>query len=136
MTKLIRWALVPITGLAVWYAGLFLGLAGVAAIESSCPPELVVSGLCTAWWYGPAVDALVWVCTALVAVGVVILPARIAPSRRLPVAGVAYASGVVFAIYAASGGSLWGPFLVAAPSGSGALWLASSRWRSPAAGAS
>jgi len=117
----------------VWYTVLFLGLAGVSVIDSFCPPELVVSGACTAAWHAPAVDALVLLCTAIAAVGIVIVPALVAPSRRLLVAGLAYACGTAFAVYAASGGQLWGPFFVAGVSGSIAVWLASLRWRVGAA---
>jgi hypothetical protein len=129
MPKLIRWVLVPISGVTVWYAVFLLGIGGVGLIDSLCPPELVISGSCTAAWHGPAVDALILLCTAIAAAGIVVVPALVAPSRRFLVAALAYALGATFAVYAASGGSLWGPFLVAAISGSAALAVASSRWR-------
>lgn len=129
MAKLVRWALVPMAVLSVWYTVLFLGMAGLSVVDAFCPPELVISGACTAAWHAPVVNALVLVCTAVAAVGIVIVPALVAPTHRLLVAGLAYGCGALFAVYAASGGTLWGPFFVAAIGGSGALWLASSWWR-------
>jgi len=41
----------------------------------------------------------------------------------------AFVCGAVFALYTASGGSLWGPFFVAAFSGAVSLWFVGSRWR-------
>jgi len=84
---------------------------------------------CMATWHGPAVDALILLCTAVAATGIVVVPALVAPSRRFLVAALEYAGGAAFAVYAASGGDLWGPFVVAAISGSAALGLAASRWR-------
>jgi len=128
MTILARWALVPLSGLAVWLAVLLLGIVGYGVLDSLCPPELMVSGACTARWHGPGVDALVLLCTALASAGVVIVPARVAPGRRFHVALAAFTVGAVFALYVARGGSLWGPFFAAALAGSAGLWLVASRW--------
>ena len=129
MTERLRWLLVPVTGAAVWFGVLALGIAGYATLDSLCPPSLVVSGMCTAPWHSPAVEALMLTCTALVSAGVVIAPALIAPSHRFEVAAVAYGCGAAFAIYTARGGGLWAPFFVAALVGSASLWLAASKWK-------
>ena len=128
MINLARWILVPLSGVAVWYAVLLLGIAGYELLDRLCPPELVVSGACTASWHAPAVEVLMLVCTALVSAGIVVIPALIAPARRFQVAAVAFGCGATFAIYAASGGSLWGPFFVSALTGAGSLWLVASKW--------
>jgi hypothetical protein len=129
MAKLVRWVLVPLSGVAVWYAVLLVGIAGFGLLDRFCPPELIVSGACTAGWHAPAVEALVLLCTAVVSAGIVVVPALVAPAGRFQVAVLAYGCGAVFALYAASGGSLWGPFFVSALSGSASLWLVAAKWR-------
>jgi hypothetical protein len=131
MRQLVRWVFVPLSGIAVWYAVLLLGIAGVGLLDRFCPPELMVSGACTASWHAPAVDALIFLCTAVVSAGIVLVPAFLAPSYRFQVAALAFAGGAAFALYAASGGSLWGPFFVSTLAGSASLWLAASKWRRP-----
>ncbi len=120
----LRWTFVPIAGALVWFGTLFLGLAGLDLLDRLCPPEHVVSGMCTASWHRPAVDGLTIVCALLAAVGIVLVPARIAPSNRFTVAFVAYLCGAAFAVYVATSGSMWGPFIAAAIGGSAALWFA------------
>jgi len=69
-------------------------------------------------------------CTAAVSAGIVVIPALVAPSRRFRrVAILAFTCGAAFALYAASGGSLWGPFFVAVLTGSASLWFVGSKWR-------
>jgi hypothetical protein len=127
--NLMRWAGVPLSAIAVWYGVLVVGIAGISVLDRFCPPELMVSGACTASWHAPAVEALMLLCTAIVAAGIVIIPAYVAPAQRFLVAALAYGCGAVFALYAASDGSLWGPFFVAAFTGSASLWFVAARWR-------
>jgi hypothetical protein len=131
MTALLRWALVPLSAVAVWYLTFIFGLAAVGVLDTLCPADLMVSGLCTAWWHAPAVETLILACTVIVAVGLVILPGLIAPAWKFPVALIAYGCGAAFAIYVAiaSFGSFWKPFIASALSGSAALWMAATRWR-------
>ena len=68
------------------------------------------------------------VCTAMVAFGVVFVPALVAPTHRFRVALVAFACGAAFAIYVVSSGTLWHAFVVSAVSGSAALWVIASRF--------
>jgi hypothetical protein len=132
MVTILRWLTVPLAGVAVWYTTLLLGFGAVSVLDSFCPPELVVSGMCTAPWHEPAVEALVLVFTALVAAGVVLVPAVMAPAHRYRVATIGYGCGAAFALYVASAGSMWRPVLVSAVSGSAALALAAWKWRAPA----
>jgi hypothetical protein len=125
----LRWLLVPVAALAAWYGALVLGLVGIGVLDALCPPEQFVSGLCTAPWYGPAFDGLALLCSAVAAAGIVLLPALAAPARRIAVAGCAYAAGASLALYAASAGGLWGPFLGAAIGGTLALGAALFSWR-------
>jgi hypothetical protein len=89
MTKLLRWTFVPLSGIAVWYAALLLGIAGYGLLDRLCPPALVVSGACTASWHGPASEALLLLCTALASAGIVLVPALVAPARRFRVSAAA-----------------------------------------------
>jgi hypothetical protein len=127
--KTIRWVAVPISGIAVWYVLLLLGIASVGVLDSLCPAELMISGMCTAPWHAQAFDALVLVYTGLVSAGVILVPAFLAPSHRFYVALAAYAVGACFAIYVATVGSMWAPFVMSAVSGSVALWLSQRRIR-------
>ncbi len=128
--NLVRWALVPLSAIAVWCAGILVGIAGIGLLDSLCPPELMVSGSCTARWHAPALEALVLLCTGLVAAGIVIIPAYIAPGGRFHVAAIAFGCGAVFALYtAATADDLWLPFVVAGLTGSASLWFVASRWR-------
>jgi hypothetical protein len=126
---ILRWLAVPVSGLAVWYAVLLLGIGSVDVLDSLCPRELMISGMCSAPWHGPAFDALVLFYTGMVSAGVVLVPAVLAPSHRFRVALAAYVYGAAFAVYVLAAGSAWGPFVVAAASGSAALLVAAARWR-------
>jgi hypothetical protein len=125
---MLRWLAVPLSAIAVWYGLLLLGIASVGVLDSFCPAELMISGICTAPWHAAAFDALVLVYTGLVSVGVILVPGFLAPSHRFHVALSAYAIGACFAIYVATVGSMWAPFVVSAVGGSAALWLAASTW--------
>lgn len=125
--NVMRWALVPLSAIAVWHAVLLVGIAGISLLDRFCPPELMVSGACTATWHAPAVEALMILCTAIVSAGIVVIPAYVAPAKRFHVAALAFGCGAVFALYGASGGDLWGPFFVAGLTGAGSLWFVASK---------
>jgi len=127
--RVLRWALVPVSALAVWYAVLLIGIGAVSVLDAMCPPELVVSGACTAPWHGPAVEALFVVCAALAALGIVTVTALVAPTHKRAVASAAFACGAAFAVYVARAGDLWAPFLAAALGGAVGLWIRSARSR-------
>lgn len=127
--NLMRWALVPLSGIVVWHAVLLAGIAGISLLDRFCPPELMVSGVCTATWHAPAVEGLILLCTAIVSAGIVVIPAYVAPAKRPLVAALAFGCGAVFALYGASGGYLWAPFFVAGLTGSASLWFVASKWR-------
>jgi len=113
---------VPLSALAVWFGVALLGLAAYNLLDSLCPPELMVSGACTAPWYASAVEGVILLCTGLAAAGIVIIPALVAPAWRVEVSTFAFACGALFAIYAALDASLWLAFVVAAIAGSISLW--------------
>ncbi|HET9362843.1 MAG TPA: hypothetical protein VFO58_24000 [Vicinamibacterales bacterium] len=67
------------------------------------------------------------VCTAIASFAIVIVPALVAPLQRFRVALAAFGCGAVFAIYVASSGGFWPPFVVSAAGGSAGLWVAASQ---------
>ena len=127
-SNVLRWIAVPCSGLASWYGLLVFGVLAVEVLGWGCPSELVISGLCVAWWYDPMVRALLLFCTATVSAAVVLIPAAIAPHHRFSVSVVAYAIGACMATDFAAAG-LWALVVTAAFVGSLALWFAATRWR-------
>ena len=127
----IRWLLVPVSAFAVWIAALLLGVGGINALDSLCPPDLLVSGLCTAWWYQPATTGLEMMCAGMAAAGVVSVPAQVAPAHRIQVATIFFIAGAVFTTSLALAGDLWKPSAAAALSGTTTLYVCVRRWRAP-----
>ena len=113
MTAL-RWILVPVTAFSVWAAILLTGLIGVDLLDSLCPPDLMISGLCTAWWHRPAMTGLEMICAGLAAAGFVALPTRVAPAHRVTVALLCFVLGALFTVELATSGEMWAPSTVAA----------------------
>jgi hypothetical protein len=129
--RVIRWLLVPLSALGVWAVALLLGLGGVNLLDSLCPPDLMVSGLCTAWWHQPAMTLLEMLCAGVAAAGVIVVPTLAAPAYRVQVATIVFAAGAVFATSMARAGGLWAPFAAAAVTGAIALYSCVARWREP-----
>jgi hypothetical protein len=125
----VRWALVPVTAFAVWFGTLSIGIGGSSLLDSLCPPDLMISGICTAPWYEPAMTALEMVCAAIAAVGFIALPAMVAPGYHPPVAVGCFVVGGLLTIELAIAGALWAPAAVAAIAGVTTLWLTISRSR-------
>lgn len=133
MNQRLRWVLAVITGFVVWHVVAILGLMAVSVLDSFCPPDQVVSGMCTAPWYDTAFDALVIVFAGLSAVAVVLVPPLVAPTHRWEASLAAYGIGATFAIVFAAGSStLWAPTASALVAGATAILGARALWkRSP-----
>ena len=125
----VRWALVPVTAFGVWFGTLLIGIGGSSLLDSLCPPDLMISGICTAPWHGPAMRALEMACAAIAAVGFIALPVAIAPAYRIPVAVGCFVVGGLLTIELAIAGTLWAPAAVAAVAGVITLCLTISRSR-------
>lgn len=121
MSSVIRWFLVALSFPAVWHLVLVAGIASVAVLDSLCPSDLVVSGMCTAQWYQPAFEALLAAFSAIAAFSMVVVPVLLAPGHRMAVAFGSFSIGAVVATYFALGGMLWVPFVCAAASGALAI---------------
>ena len=89
--------MIPVAYLG-YYAALISGMAFLALAESFCPPDAIVSGMCAADYMKPVERTLFVVFPGIAAALVVLLPALVAPSRKVEVAFAFLAIGSVIAI--------------------------------------
>ena len=126
---LARWlAIVPAAVLS-WIAGLVAGLGLLALAERLCPPEAMVSGMCTAPWYAGAEAAILCVSTALAAALMVGSAAWLAPSRKRFATAVVLALGSLYALASAWSTGAWAAGTTAVVAGIATFWLATRRAR-------
>ena len=105
--RLLRWLLLLPSTYIAWWVALLVGIVYVSFLDWLCPPELVVSGSCTASWHRLALDAGV-VAGAGLAAGLVMLTAiLVAPSHRRLVATIAFGLGSISAMYIAHESDSW-----------------------------
>ena len=95
--KLLRWVAVPLACLLAWYATFIVGFIVAASVP--CPPDLIVSGACTAWWHDYVIDALVVSFSGIAGFLAVLSAALVAPLYKRRVAWLAFTSGCVVALY-------------------------------------
>ena len=93
----LRWIAVLPASSAAWFVALFVAMHLHSIVEGFCPPELVVSGQCTAPWYPTADRIVLCVAVALSAFVVVLAAAASAPTHKLNVARLALAVGAAIA---------------------------------------
>ena len=124
-----RWALVPVTAFGVWLGTLLIGIGGSSLLDSLCPADLMISGICTAPWHEPAMTALEMVCAAIAAVGFIVLPAAVAPAYDVQVAVGCFVVGGLLTIELTIAGGLSAAAAVAAIAGVTTLWLTILRSR-------
>jgi hypothetical protein len=92
-----RWLLAlvsPACGYAITIAGAILL---INALELLCPPELMVSGVCTASWYPASEKAAFALASFFGALVFVTLPVFTAPSYKFAVAWAAFGAGLAIA---------------------------------------
>jgi MFS family permease len=93
LPRWLRWLLVLPAVWVAWTAAIWIGLVLHGLVDRWCPPELVVSGMCTASWYPMASKAVVGLGAAIAAALIVTLGTFVAPpprdqaSRRIFIAG-------------------------------------------------
>lgn len=101
MIAILRWlAIVPACILS-WYFALFFGIYLHGTLDKFCPPELVVSGFCTASWYPTAERSVICLGVALSAFLVAAAAAAVAPAQRLLVSRIALGIGTIVAAWMA-----------------------------------
>lgn len=115
----LRWIGLLPAALAGWVLAFFIALAMFGWLDSFCPPEEMVSGMCGASWYPLASQAVVCFGAGLSAFFVVGAAAWVAPSHRRVVAWVSFGVGASIAVLVGvvSGGGLIAELITALASG-------------------
>src|SRR5215510_8692177 len=99
-----------------------MGIAAASLLDSLCPSDLMVSGICTAPWHQPAMTGLEMLCAAIAAVGFIVLPAAVAPAYHVRVAVACFVIGGLLTIELTIAGGLSAAAAVAAITGGTTLW--------------
>ena len=94
----LRWICVIPAAYLGYYLAMIGGIAALALAESFCPPDMLVSGMCTAEYMRWTEKILFLLFPGIAAVLVVLLPALVAPTRKVAVACVFLAVGSVIAM--------------------------------------
>ena len=117
--RAIRWALALASPVLGYLFSIIGSVFGASALRHLCPPELLVSGMCTARWYASAELAVIAAFVALGASLFVALPVVCAPSHKRWVALVAYAAvAIVVSVFTWQAGlRFWPPYAAALASG-------------------
>lgn len=118
-----RWAAVVPVAIVGWYAAFLGGLMLLDAAKHLCPAESLVSGFCVAPWFRYLEAVITCASVAIAALLVVVLPAWVAPGRRMAVAGVAFAAGLAVAIVFVMQLAAWAEFASAVLGGAVGLGL-------------
>ncbi len=123
--QVLRWLLTVPAGILGLYLGFFAGILIHYGHVWACPNEHLVSGACMAPWSLFVKTTSVGLSAAIAAAGVVLLPTLLAPSHRWLVARIAFACGLLLALYLslAVRWVMWIPVVCAILSGVGMLWL-------------
>jgi len=129
--RVLRWiALVP-AAIAAWYVAFFAGLHLLSIVDSYCPPELVVSGTCTADWYPTAEQIVICVGVGLSAFLVILTTAIVAPSHKVLFSRIALGVGVLVAAVMGIAAGAYYELASAVLVGLGSLLVVTAWLRSP-----
>ena len=115
--RYVRWAAVLPAALVAWHFALFLGVAALSFLESFCPPELVISGMCTASWFPTAEKIVFWLAAALAAGLIVVSVGVVAPAKKVWAAYASLLFGSAIALWLAVETHAWGEFVSAVLAG-------------------
>jgi hypothetical protein len=120
--RTIRWLLF-VPSAALGYLWIFLcAMVLISLLQSLCPPDLMVSGMCMASWFRTAERVAIMFSIATGAALFVALPAAIAPTQKIAVAAGALAVGSGIVVYmCVQLGTSFLPELVAATVGGGLM---------------
>ncbi len=109
--EFIRWVLVAPVAVFGFYLSFVLGIVSYSALNYICPKEQMVSGMCTASWYSPALDVLFILCPSIGAILVVAFSSYIAPKNKAQTSKFVYVVGSCIALYWAFISNNWWAFL-------------------------
>jgi hypothetical protein len=103
-----------VTAFGVWVGTLLIGIGGSSLLDSWCPPDLMISGVCTAPWYRPAMAVIEMMCAGIAAAGFIALPVKVAPAFHVYVGVACFIVGGLLTVELAMAGDLWAPAAIAA----------------------
>jgi|SRR6187399_20743 hypothetical protein len=121
----LRWILVPVVGVAAWYAAIFTVVAFdwlYWTFDYPCPREELTSGACPAVgfdWYFRYLDALTAVGAGLAAIYVVIACVWMAPKHKAWTALVVFGVGALVAGFMGRSMETYLPMVLAISAGAG-----------------
>ena len=121
-----RWLLLLPAVFAAWVLAVVCGYLLLSYVESLCPPELMVSGMCTADWFPRASTAVFCFSAGLAAALIVLATALVAPAHKLRAIWIAYAVGAALACLLALEGRSWPELASALGAGALAATMASA----------
>lgn len=113
----LRWILLPIVGIAAWFAALFAGIIAHSIAEFFCPADQMVSGMCVAPWFGILDVWLIRFCSSFAAALIIVSCYLTAPAARVLVAWIVFGLGAVYALWIAVISWAWGEFISAGAGG-------------------
>ncbi|MGI9327552.1 MAG: hypothetical protein ACR2PZ_20205 [Pseudomonadales bacterium] len=90
MITVIRWLLVPLSVALVAPATVALGQKVIGLADQRCAPEHLIGGACVESWHTGTVELVIYIGCLILAVGVTLLPASIAPAGKRLVASIGY----------------------------------------------
>ena len=133
MTRRLRWLLVIPGAWAAWSLALVTGIAVHSGLERLCPREQMISGVCTAAWFGYAERVVICSGAGLAATLILVTCACIAPSHRPQVVAMTFVVGSLAALIMGALAHAYAELFTALAVGSlVAVWLLKSPWvRSP-----
>ncbi len=125
--RIFRWLLIVPIAVAAWYVAVALGISLHMGLDALCPPDQIVSGLCTARWYPAASAAVVCTGAGLAAALILVACTWLAPSHRRRVAIATFVAGAVVATFMGLSANAYGPLATAIVAG--AIVLRILLWR-------
>lgn len=90
LRDVLRWLMVPVSAAAVIVVAIAAARWAVSIADRRCPAHSMIGGACTEPWHTTVVEGAIYIAVAAVAVGLVILPALIAPKLKRTVSAIAF----------------------------------------------
>jgi hypothetical protein len=129
MVRWLRWLLVIPGAIGAWYAALVAGITVHSALEALCPPEQIISGMCTAPWFRYAERVAFSAGAGFAAALILVTTTLIAPSHRTNVAVITLAAGLLIALVMGILASAYAEFVTAVVIGGlTTAWLLRCNW--------
>ena len=119
---ILRWALVVPAAWVAWAVALAIGLALYDFVQSFCPVEQMISGMCVAPWFRYASAAVFCIGAGLAAALILVACTLMAPTHRPRVALVVFVAGALAGLAMAIAASAFLELVTALVVGSLVTW--------------